>query len=382
MKLNDLLTDYPRVKIADQSDQSAIFSLIDKTSINTERLQVSFDRKPDFFHFLKAQGDKGLVFYFVNKDGTPEGFAASTFRRMSWNGQPISVGYTSDLRTTSYLDRDAKLQWRKFYGHGIGISSEVEEFDNCAGFVTAVWNENKAAQKALVNNANKKKRAGDFNYKLANSYASYSIWGRWWPLLFKKSKLRAIRQDEINILISQLCKKDGLSWNKEDLERSLSVFKKSFSDFVVLEEAGQVKSFVLPSSTSEIRKTVLKKWPTHLSISAKLLPLFGLRPIKLHEPIEVMQLMFFTHISGDPELNLLQIVDSLWIENRSKSREQKFHVLAINRWDHPSSKSIPFAKSGYLSTEIPGALYKVTSEKGHPIFDQIKDFSTLEIGFL
>jgi hypothetical protein len=382
MKLNELLTEYPRVKVADQADQSAIFSLIDRTAISTEKLHVSFDRKPDFYHFLRAQGENGLVFYFTNKDGTPEGFAASTFRRMAWNGKPISLGYTSDLRTTSGLDRDAKIQWRKFYGHGVALSSEIEEFDRCLGFVTAVWNENRAAQKALVNNSNKKKRAGDFSYNLANSYTSYSIWGRWFPLLFKKSKLRPIRKDEIEILLSHLCKDNGLSWKRDDLERSLSVFNKSFLDFQVLEVDGKKKSFVLPASTSAIRKTVLKRWPLHLSLPAKLLPLFGLRAIELYEPLEVLQPMFIINLEGNAEDNIIDIVDSLWIENRAKPKEQKFHVLAINSWDSPSNKPISFAARGYLSTEIPGALYKVTSEQAHPLFEQIQDFSSLEIGFL
>ena len=92
MKLQELLDQYPRVKVSNPQDQEPIFSLIDQTSITSEALQISFERKPDFYHFLKAQGDHAIVFKFVNKDGTPHGFAASTFRRMCWNGQPVCCG--------------------------------------------------------------------------------------------------------------------------------------------------------------------------------------------------------------------------------------------------------------------------------------------------
>ena len=379
MKLQELLDQYPRVKVSNPQDQEPIFSLIDQTSITSEALQISFERKPDFYHFLKAQGDHAIVFKFVNKDGTPHGFAASTFRRMCWNGQPVCIGYTSDLRTTPQLDREARLQWRKFYGHGVGLSQEIDEFDNCIGFVTAVWNENKLAQKALVST---KKRPGDFSYEIANTYHSQSIWGRWRPLGKPSSVVRPIQDSEMETLHKLLCNQDALSWNEDDLKRSLSVFQKSLKDFQVLEESGLAKAFVLPVSTSKAKKTLVKKWPPYLKNMAKLLPIFGKRKIELNVPIEVLQLMLFKSVMGDEDENLGAFIDHFWYQNNQLPKSQQFSILAINRWDKPEQKSLHLKEKGYLFTSIEGALYKVTAENTSPVFKEINDFSHLEVGFL
>ncbi len=378
MKFQELLDQYPRMKVADPSQQDAIFSLIDQTSISSEALQISFDRKPDFYYFLNAQGDRAFVFVFVNKDGTPHGFAVSTFRKLCWNGQPISIGYTSDLRTTPQLDRDARLQWRKFYGHAVELSPQIEDFGGCIGFVTLVWNENKLAQKALI----KKKRPGDFSYDIANTYQSHSIWGRWKPLLKPQSTIRQVKESEIPTVIKVLCNQDKLSWIESDLVRTLGIFQKSFKDFQVLEENGIAKAFVLPALTSKVKKTLIKKWPTYLNFMAGLLPLFGKRSIKLNEPIEILQLTLFKSLTNEDDKHLMQFADHFWYQNNQLPKEKQFSILSINRWDKPDQKPLPVTERGYLVTSIEGALYKVTTEKTSPIFSEINDFSHLEVGFL
>lgn len=382
MKLQELLDQYPRVQVADPARQEPIFSIIDQTGISAESLQVSFERKPDFYYFLKAQGDRAIVYNFVNKDGTPQGFAASTFRKMCWNGQPVCIGYTSDLRTTQKLDREARLQWRKFYGHGVEISSSIEEFDGCIGFITAVWNENKLAQKALVKKEPTKKRPGDFSYEIANTYQSHSIWGRKKRLSKPKPLVRPIKQSEHDILMNMLCTQDALSWTADDLERTLAVFQKGIKDFFVLEENGKASAFVVPVSTSKVKKTIIKRWPAYLNFMAKLLPLFGKRAVRLNEPIEILQLMLFKSIHGNSDENLMKFVDHFWYENNLRARKEQFSILSVSRWDKPDQSTLPLKDRGYLFTSIEGALYKVTTDKTSALFKEINDFSHLEVGFL
>lgn len=378
MKLQQLLDQYPRVKVADPASQESIFSIIDQTSLSSESLQISFERKPDFYYFLKAQGDRAFVFNFVNKDLTPHGFAACTFRQMNWNSKPVCLGYTSDLRTTTQLDREARLQWRKFYGHAIEVSQEIDEFTGCSGFITAVWNENKLAQKALV----KKKRPGDFSYDLAHTYHAFSIWGRIKPLKKSKSTVRLIQKSEIKYLIELLCNQTHLSWNEDDLSRTLAVFDKSFKDFYVLEKNNQPAAFILPASASKTKSTIIKKWPLYLRFMAKLLPLFGKKSVKLNQPLEILQLLLFKSVSGSEDENLLDFVDYFWEQNNLVPRENQFSILSLNRWDKANEKPFPLKEKGYLFTSIAGALYKVTSENSSKLFQDINDFCNLEIGFL
>ncbi len=389
MKFQELLDQYPRIKIADPRRQDTIFSLIDQTSISSESLQISFDRRPDFYYFLKAQGERAFVFIFVNKDGVPHGFAVSTFRKLSWNGQQISIGYTSDLRTTPQLDREARLQWRKFYGHALQLSETIDEFEGCIGFITLVWKENKLAQKALI----QKKRPGGFSYEMTNTYQSHSVWGRWWPLRKPKSTVRLIKESEISTLIKLLCRQDKLSWIESDLVRTLSIFKKSFKDFQVLDENGIANAFVLPVSASHVKKTLIKKWPLYLNLMTKLLPLFGKRSVELNQPIEILQLMLFKSVVGSEDeqrLQLLQFIDHFWYQNNKSPKNEQFSILSVHRWDQPNQKNLSLNRKGYLVTSIEGALYKVipevasvvTLEKSSTKFSEMNDFSHLEIGFL
>lgn len=379
MKLQELLDQYPRVKIGHPSHQEALFSIIDQTSISSEALQVSFERKPDFYYFLKAQGDRAFVYNFLNKDGSVHGFGASTLRKMNWNGQPVVLGYTSDLRTTPQLERDSRLQWRQFYGHGVELSTKIDEFEGCVGYITAVWNENKSAQKALVK---KKKRTGDFSYEIANTYHAHSIWGRWKPLTNPKVLVRAIKDSELPLLKDLLCRSDKLSWNEADLVRTIGVFQKTFLDFQVLEENGIPKAFVLPTSTSRVKKTIIKKWPPYLHFMAKLLPFFGKKSVKLNEPIEILQLMLFKSVSGDEDENLMGFIDYFWFQNGKKTKDEQFSILAVNRWDKADKKLFNLNRKGYLFASIEGALYKVKTENASPIFTEMNDFSHLEVGFL
>jgi hypothetical protein len=378
MKLQELLSQFPRVQISNPLVQDHIFSLIDQTSITTDSLQISFERKPDFYSFLKAQGDQAFVFTFNNKDGSPQGFAASTFRSMRWNRQPICLGYTSDLRTTPQLDREGRLEWRKFYGSAIENSQKIEEFNSCIGFVTAVWSENKLAQKALV----KKKRPGDFSYESVNSYTSYSIWGRKRPLPIPKTTIRLIEEHEIQILLQLLCGDQGLSWNEDDLVRTLSVFQKSYRDFYVLQENGIPKAFVLPAPSGIIKKTIIKKWPTYLKFASKLLPLFGKKPVQLNEPIDILQLLFFRSSEKDSNKYLISFIDYFWHKNNNKPRSEQFSVLSINYWKTANAPDLKIKKLGYLFTSIDGSLYKVMPENPSQAFIEMTDFSSLEIGLL
>ncbi len=378
MKLEKLLIHHPRVKIGNENDQESIFSIIDQTSISSESLQISFERKPNFYHFLKAQGHRAFVFQFLNHDKSVQGFGVSTFRKMQWKGKQICLGYTSDLRTTPQLDREARLQWRKFYGDVVGNSPQIEDFDNCIGFVTAVWNENNLAQKALV----KKKRPGDFSYEKVNSYKSYSIWGRWKPLIRCTRNVRPIRESEVPLLINLLCNKNDLSWDQDDLIRTLLVFKKSFHDFFVLEENGDVKAYVLPAPTSDAKKTIIKKWPFYLKLMARLLPLFGKQSIRRNEALKIQQLLMFTSVSGDENSHLLKFIEVFWYQNNKLPQVDQFSILTVNLWDKHTQKPLSLKKSGFLFTTIDGSLYKVNTEKKSSVFEEINDFNQLEIGFL
>lgn len=372
MNIADLLALFPRIRKVDPSQQEALFRIIDQAPLSSEALQISFERQPDFFHFVKAQGEVGHAFYFVNQDDSPQGFAVSTFRQMKWKNQSLCLGYTSDLRTTPKLDRVARMAWRNFYATAIEKAYEIEEFQKCSGFYTAVWNDNNVAQKALV----QKKRAGDFSYQATTQYQSHALWGRLRPLFKPKARIRKIQENEIPQLLEILCESNTLSWQESDLCATLKVLDLSLEDFYVLEKNNKTQAFVLPGSTGKMKQTVIKKWPLSLHWASKLLPLFGKRPIHLHQPLEILQLMFFRSLNNNPN-DLYDFADYFWYENNQKPKAQQFHLLTVGVWT-----SYHFQKRGYLVSSISGTLYKVIGDQVRPEFADIHDFSNLEVGLL
>lgn len=379
MKLDDFLKNHPRIRWAYPEDQEALFSVIDKTALESSSLQISFERRPDFFGFLRAQGERAGVFTFHNQDDSPHGFACLTFRKMRWKGKPVSIGYASDLRTTPKLDREARVQWRKMYGLSIRNSHDIEDFNHAIGFVTAVWHENKAAQKALVSQTKTK----DFKYEPVNDYHSYSVWGRWKFWSRPKNLVRRIQPHEVEIVRKTLLGLDqnnsGLFWEEADLLRTLGMFEKSYYDFWVIEEQGRLQAFALDVSQSHLKKLKIKAWPKTLAWAAKLLPLFGKRPVQLNSQVEMHQIVFYRSLQGDKTQNLFHFVDYFWSQNSKKPAEQQFNILNYFSW---GSEPIDFQKYGYLSTTVSGSLYKVVSETTHPDFLEIQDFSNLEGNFL
>jgi len=372
MNIDNLLSFFPRIKKVDPHAQEPLFSIIDQAPLSSDTLQISFERKPDFFQYLRLQGQVGFAFYFTNQDGTPQGFAVSTFRQMKLRNKSICLGYTSDLRTTSRLDRVARLEWRRFYAKAVETSYEIEEFQKCSGFLTAVWDDNQLAQKALV----QKKRPQDIGYFPVASYESHALWGRWFPLFRPRVQVRKIKEIEIPTLIKTLCDSSGLAWMRSDLESTLSQLGASLSDFYVLEKKSEVSAFVLLTSTDQMKQTIIKKWPNSLNWSAKLLPLFRKRAIQLNRPLTISQLMFFRSVNNNPH-DLYDFVDYFWYENSKKFLCDQFHLLTTGVWSN-----YQFKKKGYLVSSISGTLYKVQTDRIRPEFQEISDFSCLEVGLL
>lgn len=375
MKLEDLLKEYPRIQLVSPNNSSLLFSIIEKTSLQTSDLHVSFDRTPDFFALLKAQGEKCLVFSFHNSDGEAHGMACLSFREMRHKGQNVWIGYASDLRTSPELEREARVQWRKMYARVIHHASEIEEFGPCLGMVTAVWDDNKMAQKALVS----QKKAKDFQYVPLLKYRSYSIWGRWKVWSKPKSVIRKAHVYDYGWIQKTLLESDDLCWCENDLERTLNLFNKSYSDFWVLEENGKMSAFILDVSQTPFKKLQIKAWPKSLAWAARLLPVFGKRPVRLNETVEMKQLVFFRSCRGDSQAQLQDFIHHFWNENLKLKKDEQFHILNIFDWN---DQDLKLFKSGYLSTPIPGALYKVTAVQGADKLVNVHNFHTLEGNFL
>jgi hypothetical protein len=67
MKLNDIIKKYSVFKIANQSDSERLNTFFLNSIMDADGLQLTYQRQPDFFSFLKFHGDQNIVFYSENE---------------------------------------------------------------------------------------------------------------------------------------------------------------------------------------------------------------------------------------------------------------------------------------------------------------------------
>lgn len=354
--LQSINDKYPLISVATEKDQSQIFDIIDKTSIVSGKIQVGFERRPDFFEVLKSQGPKYLVFLMHNEDGRAHGLAVMSFRPMLKDGKVISVAYASDLRTTRELSKAAHLQWRKMYAEVVTNLSEVPEFQNAQTLLTAVWDSNVLAQRALV----KKNARLAVQYEPIATYKACSVVGR---LIIKKPKLiRHLRADETSVLKSFLCEPKSpheITWQFDELIRTLRQLGKTTEDFLVHEQNGHIQSLCLPVDKVPGRITKVLALPKNLIWLTRLAKfLFGIE-ISMGKELKTTYLMFYR--CKNPSLRYKHLSQYLHVcQNREKklAKRDRTQVYVVSLWNETSLSRELWCR-GFINSPISAKLYEV-----------------------
>jgi hypothetical protein len=365
MKLAEVLSQYPLISLAQQKDQESIFRIIDATSLSTDKLQIYFDRRPDFFSFLQCQADKAFVFLMHNEDGSTEGMACLSFRRMWLDGQRVCIGYASDLRITEKLGRHCRVQWRACYDAILESLEKIKEFEGAIGLVTAVWDDNALAQKALVS----KKRSHAFTYNYLQEYQAVSIWGRWrWQS--GEGRIRPVSPDEIPLILEILCEakgQDAISWDEAELKRTIHCLGLDLLHFQVLEEHGMIQAVVLPIGDLYAKKLKIRKLPRVLGLLSKLIK------INFGEEVKTLQLMFFqSRRDKKKRQDLLQFLNYFYKDRKDRQ------LISVYTWnDKNLTKDL--WRQGFCNSAVSGKLYRVQGCKQNVTS---WDLRSLEIGLL
>nr|HRO67391.1 hypothetical protein [Pseudobdellovibrionaceae bacterium] len=198
-RLDEFFQKYPLISLATSADQDKIFDLLERTSLKAGGLQIGFDRRPDFFTFLKNQGPKAFVFLMNNENGEVHGLACMSVRPMLKGTKKVAVAYASDLRTTPQLSRAARMQWRNMYADLIELLPTLPEFEQPEAVLTAVWNDNELAQRALVRKSSKLQ----VEYAPVSEYMAFSVLGR---LVLKKSPyIREALPEDRDLIFKWIC---------------------------------------------------------------------------------------------------------------------------------------------------------------------------------
>ncbi|MFI5206099.1 MAG: hypothetical protein ACHQVK_04100, partial [Candidatus Paceibacterales bacterium] len=199
-------------RTASEIDNKAILGFYNNCPIVGKSIQLRSHRGDDFFKFLKYQAEDYKVFVYEQK-GEVQGVGTVLIRNGYINRSIEKVSYFGDLRVGS---REAIKAWRDIYGE---ILRKWEY-----PVVTAVIDENQAAQKALINS-----QKSDVIYEKLAQYRMVNILGKkpWRKISACHLDCLEIREansgdqeDLINFLDKQNRMKEfGYCFNEGELQR-------------------------------------------------------------------------------------------------------------------------------------------------------------------
>lgn len=168
----------PGIERAEPKDNKDILQLLRDLRMTTPQGSLSYSRDPDFFKFSRIQGTIHTTFLFRNSDKSLKGLGQLSVRDCELNGRKSRIGYFSDLRIHPQLERRIKVSWRKTYLHVLSQGSQYEELGRPEFFFTAVLDENKEAQRSLVQRHSEGSSRSDIVYSPMTRYRSVLILAR------------------------------------------------------------------------------------------------------------------------------------------------------------------------------------------------------------
>lgn len=107
------------------------------------RIQVTYEREPDFFHGLGVQGSFNQV-VAAEENGRIVGFGCRSIRPMFINGVKTDFGYLSGLRSSP--EAKGKLG----IARGYRMFRELHEDGRCPGYITTIIEGNSEAFKTIA----------------------------------------------------------------------------------------------------------------------------------------------------------------------------------------------------------------------------------------
>jgi|TARA_B110001454_G_C12720688_1_gene434558 hypothetical protein len=359
MKFSDFLKNYPEVKVANEKDSDRILDFFDKTSMKGDGLVISYERKPDFFKFLKYSSPKFIVFY-AEKDDEIMCVATIIFRPGKVNGKNTHVGYLGDLRVT--FDKRLALLWRRFYGDLLAHMNTFDDFYNCNYLLTAIIDENKRAVKALVNNP---KLSCDYIKK-----SSYEMVNILMKIPFLGSKIRK------DIIISR-----GTNENKESLRLFLEAENEhknfgfcfndfhneleyrlenwddlSMDNFIIIESKGEIIATTALWSPSKAKKIIVEQIPSNQKFLLNLLSVVTKVP-KEKQELSVLYLTFLTLSEKLTQEMREEVFHDLVAYIYKNKLSKDYHLLAYT--EYPNQFPLKKGLNGFIHFETPMTLYQV-----------------------
>jgi hypothetical protein len=255
MTLQDLLTSFPQVHLAEPRDDDRIRHFFHTRPMDSKNFFLSYERNPSFFDFLKLQGHAYFVFYVENESGQIEGCGSLSLRHGQHHGRSCLIGYLADLRVSN-IRRWGRV-WRDFYEALITEAARIQELAQVKLFYTCLLIDNKKAYNSLVLNKTNLSYTHFHNYKMINVFSVLM------PVVVKEIQVKSwdeVSLSELKEFYRRNSAKVPYAYTYEQQHNELDRRISSFPDFtlnhgVVLMRNNQIIaacSFWSPTSCKKI----------------------------------------------------------------------------------------------------------------------------------
>jgi hypothetical protein len=359
------------VRLARRDDSAALAELFARVVLDSD-LSFAVERDPDFFALYDMElPESQQVVFTAELTGKLEGVASFLGRDAYLRGQRVRTAYMSDLRVSPKITG-------KVFGKMMG--ERYQEARRLLGvdlMYTAVFDSNRAAQKALVERSTRYPDKPWYNPLRKFDIRSLHFLA---PRNLRRARHRVRRATERDVdAISALLAADhrqrpfGYVFDDRLLERRLRSWPGFGIErfYLAVDARDNVLGCLAPWDAVDVKRYRVvgykgdMRWVKRgYNLAARVL---GAQP--LPEPGGLLRYLYLTHVcvpSADPGV-MAALLDAVYAEHWG--RGYCFICSTVERGDPLSA-----AYRGYLTTNLPATLYAVTPH------DQPLDTSTLGSG--
>lgn len=382
---------FPNIRTAKSSDNQAILDFLKTTNMHNKKLVLRYNREPNFFSFLKSQGNSYLVYLLLDKDKLSiKGLAVLSIREAYVNGKLTKVVYLSDLRIASQVWRGARLQWKKFYSFLLKEHKNIEELKDVQYFYSAILSNNKAALNSLL------KQNSDVVYQLISPYYSCNVLGKI-PIIDKVFKntfkvQKALPKDKQALLhfLNQCNKKKllGYPFGEKVLEQELELnFRTrqwpdlSLQSFLIVKnKAKDIIACTAPLSNNQDRSIWVKKLSSVHKTLHKSIKIFKKTEIKENQELKILYLTSLEFCPSLTEKDQENIFISFLNYIYSTNIMESHHLLQFLVWNNQNFAKKLLLKS-YIHQNILGYFCRVSHKDEALKTELLKKTTQSQIGF-
>ena len=371
--LQKICEKFDRVCLATPADNRDILDFFSSIAMDTEALQLRYERAPDFFTFIAEQGMPAAVHLYRNDDGSIGGIASLSTRNCLVNGKEAAILYAGDLRVSTKISRKTRVQWRRHYAEFTANYRRCEDL-GCPDYMyTVIMAGNKEALRAFV------KPGANPVYRKLMDFNSINIVGQACRPICNLINMNRLKRTDYQIdwadnndysSLKQFLysenkdKQTGTNYTLSDsgeLERRLQQWNNfAVSSFIIVRQNGRIVACLAPWSNGNSRRIVVEKAPLPLKILGALLPLCGRRAIKENHELKTLYLTCLEIDSGKSQQQRAEIFGFMLDFLFAGKRWHGYNLVSfLDGFQCPLARGIE--KKGYMYSTQKAALYQVLS---------------------